>query len=48
MNDLVIGDVVQVPIVYRPWVVALKSDIKAPLSGWDNNLWRLADWYREA
>jgi peptide/nickel transport system substrate-binding protein len=47
MNDLVIGDLVQVPIVYRPWVVALRNDIKAPLSGWDNNLWRLADWYRE-
>ncbi len=47
MNDLVIADVVQIPVVYRPWVVALRNDIKAPLSGWDNNLWRLADWYRE-
>jgi peptide/nickel transport system substrate-binding protein len=48
MNDLVIADVVLVPIVYRPWVVALRNDIKAPLSGWDNNLWQIADWYREA
>ena len=20
----------------------------APLSGWDNNLWQLSEWYREA
>jgi len=48
MNELVIGDVLVIPVVYRPTVGGLNSNIVAPLSGWDNNLWLLSDWYREA
>jgi peptide/nickel transport system substrate-binding protein len=48
MNDLVIGDVAVIPVVERPWVVALRNGVKAPLSGWDSSFWQLADWYREA
>ncbi|MFI5012972.1 MAG: peptide ABC transporter substrate-binding protein [Hyphomicrobiales bacterium] len=48
MNDLVIADVAVIPVVYRPWVVALRNGVQAPLSGWDSSFWQLADWYREA
>jgi peptide/nickel transport system substrate-binding protein len=48
MNELVVGDRAVVPVVYRPRVAAISSKLKAPLSGWDNDLWLLADWYREA
>jgi len=48
MNELVIGDVGVIPVVYRPQVVGLNAKLKAPLSGWDNNLWQIASWYRES
>jgi len=47
MNDLVINNVVVVPVVYRPGVAALAKGLHAPLSGWDSDLWDLRDWYRE-
>jgi peptide/nickel transport system substrate-binding protein len=34
--------------VARPVVSALKDKLVAELSGWDNNTWQLAEWYREA
>ena len=48
MNDLVIKNVVVIPVVYRPGVVAIANNLHAPLSGWDNNTWALQDWYRDA
>ena len=48
MNDLVIGDAAVIPVVYRPGVSGLSRQLKARLSGWDNVLWDLASWYREA
>jgi peptide/nickel transport system substrate-binding protein len=48
MNDLVCGDHAVIPVVYRPRVSTLSSTLRAPLSGWDLDLWKLADWYREA
>jgi peptide/nickel transport system substrate-binding protein len=47
MNDLVIRDVVTIPVVYRPFAAAMSNRLRATLSGWDSNLWALADWYRE-
>jgi peptide/nickel transport system substrate-binding protein len=47
LNDIVVGDHYILPEVYRPWVTALKSGMIAHLSGWDNDLWQLASWYRE-
>jgi peptide/nickel transport system substrate-binding protein len=35
-------------VVYRPRVAAVSTRLRAPLSGWDNDFWALADWYREA
>jgi len=29
-------------------VSAVSSKLRAPLSGWDNDLWNLRDWYRDA
>ena len=48
MNDLVINNQVVIPVVARPASPALKNKLVAELSGWDNNTWTLADWYREA
>jgi len=47
MNDLLIGDVAVIPVVYRPAVRAVASKLYAPLSGWDNDTFFLSDWYRE-
>jgi len=48
LNDMVVGDNYIQPIVYRPRVTALNSKLTAHLSGWDNDLWQLASWYRDA
>jgi peptide/nickel transport system substrate-binding protein len=47
MNELVIADVAVIPVVYRPTVAGVRNKVVAPLSGWDNYLWLLSDWYRE-
>src|SRR6185503_17984717 len=46
-NDLVIKDVVVIPVVARPGVAALSNKLRANLSGWDNNTWDIQDWYKE-
>jgi peptide/nickel transport system substrate-binding protein len=46
MNDLVVSDNAVIPLVYRPRVAAVSNRLYAPLSGWDNDLWNLKDWYR--
>lgn len=48
MNDLLCNDNAVIPVVYRPSVHGLARNINAPLSGWDNALSGLHDWYREA
>ncbi|MBP8308057.1 MAG: peptide ABC transporter substrate-binding protein [Burkholderiaceae bacterium] len=48
MNELAIENQVVIPVAYRPRVAALGAKLRAPLSGWDNDLWNLRDWYREA
>ena len=48
MNDLVIGDVVVIPVVYRPNVRGIASKLQVTLSGWDNDMYLVSDWYREA
>jgi peptide/nickel transport system substrate-binding protein len=47
MNDMVVEDVVVIPVVNRRWVAAMSHKLKATLSGWDNDFWNLKDWYRE-
>ena len=47
MNDMVVRDPVVIPVVYRPSVSAMSRQLRAALSGWDNVLWDLKNWYRE-
>jgi peptide/nickel transport system substrate-binding protein len=47
-NDLVVGDGAVIPVVYRPRVSAMSHQLRASLSGWDNDMWDLRNWYREA
>jgi peptide/nickel transport system substrate-binding protein len=49
MNDIVIGDVVVIPVVWRNGVRAVSNKLRGfELSTWDSDLWDLAYWYREA
>jgi peptide/nickel transport system substrate-binding protein len=48
LNDLVVADNHILPLVRRPKVTALKSGLTAHISGWDNDLYQIASWYREA
>jgi peptide/nickel transport system substrate-binding protein len=48
MNDLVINDGYIIPVVFRPRVSAAGSKLTAHLSGWDNDTWALAHWFKEA
>jgi peptide/nickel transport system substrate-binding protein len=47
MNDMVVGDPAVIPVVYRPGVSGMSRQLRATLSGWDNVLWDLKNWYRE-
>ena len=48
MNDLVIEDVVVIPVVLRHGVLAVSHSLRGlELSPWPWNLWNLAYWYRE-
>jgi peptide/nickel transport system substrate-binding protein len=47
MNDLVIQNVVVIPVVFRPRVAAVSSRMRVEQSGWDSDFWNLANWYRE-
>ncbi|HKD76166.1 MAG TPA: hypothetical protein VKB76_11760, partial [Ktedonobacterales bacterium] len=48
MDDMVIKDVVVIPVVTRPSVSAVGTSMHVPLSGWDSNFYALQDWYRDA
>ena len=47
INDLLRQNNAVIPIVNRPVVSAHGSRLRAPMSGWDNDVWLLKDWYRE-
>ena len=46
-NELVIENFVVIPLVMRPGAAAAASNLVLEISGWDNNTWDLANWYRE-
>ena len=49
MNDLVIQNVVVIPVVLRPQVAGISAKLRdVARSGWDSDFWRLPYWYREA
>jgi len=50
MNDLIVGNEhgVIIPVVYRPRAHTRSKTLRADISGWDNDTWAVARWYREA
>jgi peptide/nickel transport system substrate-binding protein len=49
MNDLLIEDVVLIPLVWRNGVRGVGHKLRGmELSDWDSDVWDLASWYREA
>jgi peptide/nickel transport system substrate-binding protein len=48
MNELVIQNVVVIPVVFRPRVAAVSTKLRIEQSGWDSDFWNLQHWYREA
>jgi peptide/nickel transport system substrate-binding protein len=48
MNDLVCREHAVIPVVYRPSIYGVGRQLVAPLSGWDNALSGIAEWYAEA
>jgi peptide/nickel transport system substrate-binding protein len=47
MNDLVCQDHAVIPVVYRPSVDAVARNLVAEISGWDDNLAAIHNWYRD-
>jgi peptide/nickel transport system substrate-binding protein len=48
MNELVIQDVVVIPVLWRSVISAVSKKLRnTEISGWDSNLWNLANWTRE-
>ncbi|MEX2146236.1 MAG: peptide ABC transporter substrate-binding protein [Candidatus Rokuibacteriota bacterium] len=48
MNDLVIQDVVVIPVLWRSVISAVSNRLQnTSVSGWDSNLWNIANWTRE-
>jgi peptide/nickel transport system substrate-binding protein len=48
MNDLVIANVVVIPVVNQFEVSGVTNKLHVQLSPWDIDLWALKDWYRES
>jgi peptide/nickel transport system substrate-binding protein len=48
LNDLACSDGYVQPVVYRPRASAAVNKLVAPLSGWDNDMWALPHWYKDA
>src|SRR5215475_11121391 len=47
LNDMLVRNVVVIPVVTRPGVSAVANNLHAPLSGWDTNTYAIQDWYRD-
>jgi peptide/nickel transport system substrate-binding protein len=47
MNEMVIQNVVVIPVVFRPRVAAVSNRMRVEQSGWDSDFWNLQNWYRE-
>ena len=49
MNDLLIQNVVVIPVVWRPRIAAISSRLRdATQSGWDSDFWNVAHWWKQA
>ncbi|MGH7318086.1 MAG: hypothetical protein ACRELA_00430 [Candidatus Rokuibacteriota bacterium] len=49
MNDLIVQNMVVVPLIWRSWISGVSSKLKGTeISGWDSNFWNLTRWYKDA
>jgi peptide/nickel transport system substrate-binding protein len=48
LNELVVNNQVVIALVMRPGAAAVANKLVNELSGWDNNTFDLANWYKEA
>jgi len=49
MNDLLIKNIVVIPVAWRPRVAAISNKLRnAVQSGWDSDFWYLPFWHKEA
>ena len=49
MNDLLIQNVVVIPVLWRARVAAVSNKLRnAEQSPWESDFWNHANWYREA
>ena len=46
MNEMVIQNVVVIPVVFRPRVAAVSNALRVEQSGWDSDFWNLQNWYQ--
>jgi len=47
-NELAINNYIVIPVVARLGTAGASSKLICELTGWDNNTWQIANWYREA
>jgi peptide/nickel transport system substrate-binding protein len=47
LNDLVVADHYILPEINRRNAIGLKNGMVVHESGWDNDLWQIANWYRD-
>ena len=48
LNELAVNNQVVIPLVMRPGAAAVSNKLVNELSGWDNNTFDIANWYKEA
>jgi peptide/nickel transport system substrate-binding protein len=48
LNDIVTGDNYILPEINRRNCIGVKNGMVVHESGWDNDLWQIANWYRES
>ena len=47
MNDLIVGSNHVIPLVMRPTVSGSVNNLRPVLSGWDQTMWMIQDWWRQ-
>ena len=46
MNDLLLQNVVVIPVLWRNRVAAVGGSLRVDLSAWSSDLWRLPNWHK--